>query len=441
MRFRILCCLSLVLPLRAALAQTRPLVDHHQHLFSPGIAALVAPKAPPAVALPPAVDTLVRTFERGAGDSALVPQLYAENAWLADSTGAAWIRGRDAITAWWAGSRRTPFRLTPAEWSGSDSAGQLAADVIEERGGIARPVAHLLLALRRSSDARWRVAAEAVTAVGPTIEPIAAKDLVALLDAAGIRRAVVLSLGYSWGNPRRHVENEYEKVKAENDWTSAQVAQYPDRLRGFCSFNPLRPYALEELERCARDPRLRLGLKLHLANSTVDYHNAAHVEQLRRVFRAANAHRMPIVVHMRSNLSLKLPYGRSEARIFLDSLLPAAPDVPVQIAHLAGSGGYDDPPSDEALSVFAEAIAKHDPRTRRLWFDIAANVQLGISPEQAKLVVTRLRQLGLARILWGSDGATGGNLPPRQSWAVFHQLPLTDAEFRTIATNVAPWMR
>lgn len=26
------------------------------------------------------------------------------------------------------------------------------------------------------------------------------------------------------------VEHEYDAVKAENDWTSAQVAKYPDRL-------------------------------------------------------------------------------------------------------------------------------------------------------------------------------------------------------------------
>lgn len=41
---------------------------------------------------------------------------------------------------------------------------------------------------------------------------------------------------------------------------------------------------------------------------------------------------MPIVVHMHASVNLKRPYGRAEAQIFLDDLLPAAPDVPVQIA-------------------------------------------------------------------------------------------------------------
>ena len=42
----------------------------------------------------------------------------------------------------------------------------------------------------------------------------------------------------------------------------------------------------------------------------------------------------------------------------------------VQIADLAGAGGYEDPLVDEALSVFAEAIEKGDPRTKNLYLDV-----------------------------------------------------------------------
>ena len=47
-------------------------------------------------------------------------------------------------------------------------------------------------------------------------------------------------------------------VKAENDWTAQQVAQYPDRLRAFCSVNPLKPYALDEVARCYGITRERI---------------------------------------------------------------------------------------------------------------------------------------------------------------------------------------
>src|SRR5215467_8972325 len=60
---------------------------------------------------------------------------------------------------------------------------------------------------------------------------IDANYLVAQLDAAGIKRAVVLSVAYSFSNPNKPpVPMEDAKVMSENDWTSAQVAKYPHRL-------------------------------------------------------------------------------------------------------------------------------------------------------------------------------------------------------------------
>jgi len=133
-------------------------------------------------------------------------------------------------------------------------------------------------------------------------------------------------------------------VKAENDWTAAQVALYPKRLLAFCGIDPLRDYALTEIDRCSRNPYLRTGLKLHFGNSDVDLDNSEHVERLPQIFRRADSHRMAIVVHMHANVNRHRPYGKKEAEIFLTQLLPAAPHSIVQIAHLCGSGGYDEPP-------------------------------------------------------------------------------------------------
>lgn len=271
--------------------------------------------------------------------------------------------------------------------------------------------------------------------------PIAASDLIRLLDEAGIKRAVVLSTAYIFTQSTRKVENDADEVRGDNDWTAAQVARFPDRLIGFCGLHPLKDYALGELARCAKSTQLRHGLKLHFGNSEVDYHNAQHVEQLRRVFRAANDYRMSIVVHMRASFSQKLRYGADEARIFLTELVPAAPDVPIQIAHLAGGAPYGvDPAQDPALAVFGDAISKGDPRTGRLYFDVSGIASSKMSTEHAALAVRRIRELGLSRILYGSDGATPGN-SPREAWAAFRQLPLTEEEFRTIAANIAPYLR
>jgi predicted TIM-barrel fold metal-dependent hydrolase len=270
---------------------------------------------------------------------------------------------------------------------------------------------------------------------------INARDLVALLDSAGIERALVLSMAYTWGKASRTpVENEYEHVKAENDWTAQQVAQYPNRLRAFCSFNPLKAYALEELARCSKDPQLHYGLKLHFGNSDVDLDNPNDVAQVKRIFEAANGYSMPIVVHMHTSIDNRRKYGADQARVFLNELLPAAPDVPVQIAHLAGSGGYP-ATTDSALGVFTDAIAKRDARMKSVWFDATVVVRPDTPPIDLERIAGRIRQIGVERVLYGSDAAAGPITYPKAGWAAFQRLPLTAAEFRIIANNVTPYMR
>lgn len=270
-------------------------------------------------------------------------------------------------------------------------------------------------------------------------QSITADDVIELLELAGIHRALLLSVAYIYGKPTRTVDDEYAKVKAENDWTGTQAAQYPERLRAFCSFNPLKEYALDELARCARDPNLRHGIKLHFGNSDVQLDNPAHVEQLSRVFQAANENRMGIVVHLRPSISQKRLYGPEQARVFLEQLLPLAPQIPVQVAHLAAAGpGYDDPPSAGAMAVLAAAVEQRDPRTSQLWFDVATIADLHISPANAALAARLIRQVGVERVLYGSDAALGDNLRPREGWAAFRRLPLTEEEFAQIASNVTP---
>jgi uncharacterized protein len=273
------------------------------------------------------------------------------------------------------------------------------------------------------------------------LKTITAQDIIELLNKAGIRRAVLLSTAYSYGRPGKEPPDEYAKVKAENDWTAAQAALFPKRLIAFCSFNPLKEYALDELARCAKDPNLRHGIKLHFGNSDVQTEIPEHVEKLKKVFEAANKQRMAIIVHMRASISKKRPYGPEQARAFLE-LLSSAPDVPVQIAHLASAGpGYDDPPAHSVIEVLADAITKKDSRTRKLWFDVASNAFPTNSAEVSELLVKLIRQIGVKRILYGSDAAAGNNLQPRESWEEFRKLKLTKKEIKTIAGNVAPYFR
>jgi len=269
---------------------------------------------------------------------------------------------------------------------------------------------------------------------------ISAEDLIRELDKAGIDRAVVLSAAYGISNPNRPaVRHEYVQVMAENNWTSAQVAAHPTRLVGFCSVNPLRPFAVREVARCAKDPNLRTGLKLHFGNSDVDLDSSQDLARVRRVFRVANKHHMALIVHIHANIDHHRAYGAKEARIVLEQLLPEAPDVPVQIAHLAGAGGYDDPSVDPALSVFIEALERNDPRVRNVYFDVSGIALKGAHEDKSDLIARRIRQIGIQRIVYGSDAAVPGNLPidALKQW---HRLPLTPEEFRLIDSNVPPYL-
>jgi predicted TIM-barrel fold metal-dependent hydrolase len=297
-------------------------------------------------------------------------------------------------------------------------------------------------AQRPAIDYHQHLLSPSAARLGSLPNTFTARDLIRLLDAAGVQRALVLSLGYQYGNPNRPpVKDEYAKVKAENDWTAQQVAEYPGRLRAFCGVDPLKDYALEEIARCAKDPYLHFGLKLHFGNSDVDMDQPQELAKVRVVFQAADEHGMAIVVHMHPSVTRHRAYGAKEARIFLNQVLAAAAHVPVQIAHLAGAGGYDEPGVDAALAVFIDAIARHDPRMTRVYFDVSGVAGLGHWEDKKSQIAQRIRQVGVSRSLWGSDGAFGGGMTPDQALRAFEELPLTKREFQRIYSNLTPYMR
>lgn len=443
-------CLAITLMTVAAHAQTAqqasatpppqltPLVDHHVHIWSVNASAFVTEPLPTPVELPAELAQLLRDKERFGGkekNAASLAELYTEDLLTMDPTSNVWLRGPRALK--YITDSTVINRLQPNAYALNGSAGYIAGTEVSVEGSATRYLSNFLYVLRKGADGKWRIAAETFTLEGPPVALAAPPErLIAEMDAAGLKRAAVLSVAYWYGNPRRQAgPDEYAKVRAENDWVAQQVARFPDRFVGFCSFNPLKEYALEELERCAKDTRFK-GLKLHFGNSGVDVLNPQHVEKVRQVFRAANERRLPIVVHLWTTGK----YGREHAESFLKQILPAAPDIPVQIAHLSASGpGYH---SDDALEVYADAAVAGDARMKNVYFDVASMVLKDTPPATLELVAKRLRQLGMKRILWGTDYVPGGhNVSPKDAWEAFRRLPLTEEEFRTIAQNLAPYMR
>lgn len=248
----------------------------------------------------------------------------------------------------------------------------------------------------------------------------------------------MLSVAYSFADERKKLENPDRLTRDENDWTSGQVAAGGGRLIGFCSANPQRPAALEELERCLALPGMK-GVKLHFGNGGVSLREPTHAARLVEIFTLAERMRAPVLVHMRARGGMN--FGAEDARLFLDRVVPVAPSVEIVVAHFGGAGPGYPALADEVMAVFGAAAEQNDPRMRNLYFDVATVVTAETTTDGAALAASRVRQVGSQRVLYGSDlTPPGGSI--RAGWEIFRdRVPLTPAEFRTIAGNVTRFAR
>lgn len=284
--------------------------------------------------------------------------------------------------------------------------------------------------------------------------PVSGADLIPAMEEVGLQRAAVLSLGYLFGIPEVEFPDELQLVRAENDFVAAEVARHPERLVGFCSVNPLVVYALAEAGRCAGMDGI-VGMKLHFANSGVDLQNDEHVHSLATFFSRANELGLALAIHMRTR---NPEYGRVDTEAFIRDVLPHAPDVTIQIAHMAGAGGYDGA-TEDALGAFVNLLeARPTEFDGRLFFDIAITATpLELVPEPLRTdpavlqqveaanqaVADGIRRIGLHRVLYGTDWLGEDSLVPFALYlnTVRSALPLQEEELRTVLGNIAPYMQ
>lgn len=280
---------------------------------------------------------------------------------------------------------------------------------------------------------------------GEQARVLSGDDVVSALDSAGIERGVLLSTAYFFGMPELEFEDERARVRAENDYVGRQVAAHPDRLTAFLSVDPLADYALDEIERLA-DRGAFTGLKLHLGNSDVDLRNPDHVDRLRKVFARANERELAVAIHLGGRSD---SFGAPDVEAFLGEILPAAPDVPVQVAHMGGPGGLG-PEARAAAETFAAALEEHPERTRNLLFDFSGvphpthlargdSTLLRRIEELNRAFVETARELGFDRLVFGSDYPAASI--PRYLQGLREDLPLSDEEFRDLVDDAAPYLR
>ena len=274
-------------------------------------------------------------------------------------------------------------------------------------------------------------------------EPATGDDVVRALDAAGIRQGVLLSGAYFFASPAVASQSidVLGKTRAENAFIVAQAKAHCGRLVATISVNPLWSGAIDEIDYWGKVGGAA-ALKLHLGNSGFDFRDPAQVKRLAAVFAAADRNHLAIVIHMQTRPST---YGPEDATIFLRDVLPSAPHVTIQIAHV-GSGGGLDKGVLAVLAVFAAAIHDKPKLSAHLQFDTAMvpdlfsnKRKLSAAKGDVAELDTVMHKIGMKRFLPASDYTLGLDLKAyftnqKASFA------LGDTEWRTIARNRAPYV-
>ncbi len=224
--------------------------------------------------------------------------------------------------------------------------------------------------------------------IGP---PLRGEELVAMMDEAGVDKAVVFPIPFLWTLPRK--DNYYNT----NDYIAEMQDRFPDRLIGFACINPrqtgdealgMPDLAAGELERCVRDLGLR-GVKLHPENHCFSVDSlcaggglSSSMEAIVRLQKETDR-TIPVLSHGMTTLGAQ---PDQFAR-----LAASYPDVSIIIAHGAGFQNLYFPSSNP--------IKEH----ANLYVDTAM-----CTVDDARLRGTA-GSLGVERIIFGSDHFTRGH--------------------------------
>jgi uncharacterized protein (TIGR02246 family) len=179
-----------------------PDIDHHQHLLSPRAAAVLN-NSRNAVEIPPAIAQVLRQHEAAWNDPAKLAAIYSADALALNDDDDVWVHGRDGVAAFLGERFAKPYQFTPVAFTGDDRRARLAAYYSRGEGSERRHIGSVMIDLVREGD-QWRIATEYPLFPGPPREEsLDGQRLVAMLDAAHIKRAVVLSVGYWLDSPTR----------------------------------------------------------------------------------------------------------------------------------------------------------------------------------------------------------------------------------------------
>ena len=274
----------------------------------------------------------------------------------------------------------------------------------------------------------------------PGTPPTSAQELVdSFLLVSGSQKAIVLSSAYIWatvntGTTPEDSAQQIVDVQNENNFTSEQCNIYPDRLIPFLGVDPLKDYAISEIDRCVETLGMQ-GLKLHFANSAVDLSKADQLEQIKAVLTQSVHHQLPCIIHF-GEPGQTDDYNVNQMQIFIDSILTQISGLCISFAH---STGYDCFP-DSTASTFSMLIDADNSnkilQENKIFVDISAVMRgdsiegaCPITPANLENFSNLIESWGVERVFWGSDNIIGYLDSTYKYW------PMDAADWNVIASN------
>jgi hypothetical protein len=130
-------------------------------------------------------------------------------------------------------------------------------------------------------------------------------------------------------------------------------------------------------------------------------------------------------------------FNASDTELFISQVLPSAGDSWVQIAHAGGGLPLHHGYHADVLRVFANHMARHDPLTRHVLFDLSIVPAPREPRDDVSALMQEIRRIGISRFLFGSDFNVG---TPQAEIKNLGRLGLTQEEWQTLKDNCAPWV-
>jgi uncharacterized protein len=208
---------------------------------------------------------------------------------------------------------------------------------------------------------------------GPVARMVGAEELIAVMDKAGVDKAVVT--GWCWQNHTDCVE--------QNSWTMDVVKKYPDRLLALAAIQPnAGADAIRELERCVAGGMVGLGelnadgQSFHLDDK--DFRALAH---------RAGELNVAMLLHTNEPVGHQYPGKGTLPLADIYDFVKATPNLRLVLAHWGG--GFP----------FYELMREVRKVAANVYYDSAASPLL-YSP---KIFRTVIDIVGSDKVLFGSD--------------------------------------